>query len=415
MTSFENATWADFMDIAVLDAEVVKPFRAFDITQLGHSKRSLDVNPIRALLSLLARPEIISFAGGIPDPQFFPRAQLAKASTQLLVHNDRDVLQYGQSTGDESLRAELASYMRSIGVPCDIENILITTGAQQSISMMSSVLCSANRVMGVQDISYLGALQDFRSKSLDLRSLKTGDDADLAAAYVIPDFCNPTGQRMAQSERLDLVHRAERHGFAIIEDGAYTELYFDGTRMRTMLELDCELSGGINNARTLFCGTMSKTLSPGLRVGWVCGPRKVIALLGREKECCDIMTSPFSQALVDTCLKDGLLDAQTPRLRAHYKNQCDTMCAALDEHVAGLATWDRPDGGLFVWLTLPEGVDADDILKVAIEQEHVAFIPGQNFQLDRAKANCLRLSFSSSSEASIEEGVSRLARVLQKT
>jgi DNA-binding transcriptional MocR family regulator len=383
---------------------------------------------IRELLKLLDQPHILSFAGGIPDPALFPAERIQAAYAAVLADPAlaSHALQYSVSEGYPPLRRWIAERMALVGVPCDEQNIIVTAGSQQALDLIGKLFLSPGDTVMVARPTYLGALQAFNAyepRYLDLPdgALAHGVDAEALMAgrtprplgYFVPDFANPTGQSLTLAGREALLDLAERLDMTLVEDAAYRELRFEGEALPTLLGLDIARSGSIERARTLFCGTFSKTLSPALRIGWVCGPRAVIDKLVLLKQGCDLHVSTINQMIAHRVVSEGY-EQHLGVLRAAYRAKAGATLAALERHMPPGVTWSRPQGGMFVWLNLPEGMNGEALLARALEEEHVAFVPGGPFFAEVPAANAIRLSYSLPTEAQIEDGVARLARLIAR-
>ncbi len=384
---------------------------------------------IRELLKLLDQPDILSFAGGIPDPGLFPAARIQAGYDQVLADPElsRQALQYSVSEGYLPLRAWIAERMALSGVDCDEHNILITAGSQQALDLIGKLFLTAGDTVMVARPTYLGALQAFNAYEptyLDLpdRALTDGVDTRALMAgrrpnplgYFVPDFANPTGVSLTLPEREAMLDLAEDLDMTLIEDAAYRELRFDGEAAPTLLALDIARSGSIEQARTLFCGTFSKTISPALRIGWVCGPRAVIEKLVLLKQGCDLHVSTINQMVAHRAVSEDY-EQHLSALRNAYGAKAHTILAALDRHMPTGVTWSRPQGGMFVWITLPEGMDGKLLLERALAEERVAFVPGEPFFAEVPAANAIRLSYSLPTAAQIEDGVARLAGLIGRS
>jgi DNA-binding transcriptional MocR family regulator len=381
------------------------------------SAEALGPNAIRDLLSLLQKPEITSFAGGMPDPAFFPRERIREALKKATQDAPLDVFQYGATQGHHDLRSWIAADMAERGVPCEPENILVTSGSQQGLDLSTRLLVDPGDAVMVSDPSYLGALQIFRARGAKLSTADQSipEKSRIAMAYVVTDHSNPTGYSMTLGERENLLAKALSGRFAIVEDGAYCELGYDGgSRAPSIMALDCRATGSIERTRTLYCGTFSKVLVPALRIGWICASRRIIDMLVRQKGCADLLTSPISQAATYNLLRDGFKE-HVEELRRVYGARRDAMVSSLQKHVPRDIGWSRPAGGMFVWLTLPENLDADELLPTAMTRHLVAFVPGRSFIPNGLRKNCLRLSFCQYSEDRIVDGVRRLGELLNES
>ncbi|QUD88323.1 aminotransferase-like domain-containing protein [Phenylobacterium montanum] len=377
--------------------------------------RRATASEIRELLKLLDQPGIISFAGGIPDPALFPLEILAEAHARVFADPAlaQAALQYSVSEGYRPLRDRLAQTWRDQGVELDADNILITNGSQQALDLIGRLFLDPGDVVLSARPTYLGALQAFNAAAPrhgDLADLATGPKAKLA--YVMPDFANPTGETMGMNQRSALLADAEARGVTVVEDGAYVSLSYDGEPPPSLLALEAAAKGSVDPGRVIHCGTFSKTIVPGLRVGWIVAPRPVIRKLVLLKQAADLHTSSLAQIVLADVL-DHLGPGHIQALRAAYGERRDAMLAALDRHMPPGVSWSRPKGGMFVWVDLPEGQDGAALLQRAIETERVAFVPGGAFFATEPRRNSLRLAFSLSDPATIEEGVARLGRLLR--
>ena len=381
---------------------------------------------IRELLKLLDQPDILSFAGGIPDPSLFPTERLQAAYEAVLADPElsAQALQYSVSEGYLPLRRWIAERMTRAGAPCDENNVLLTAGSQQALDLIGKLFLSPGATVMVARPTYLGALQAFNAYEpsyLDLPdgALTNGVDAEALMAgraprplgYFVPDFANPTGQSLTLAEREALLRLADTLDMTLIEDAAYRDLRFEGEVLPTLLGLDIARSGSIETARTLYCGTFSKTLSPALRMGWVCGPRAVIDKLVLLKQGADLHVSTINQMVTHRAVSEGY-EQHLGALRSAYGAKAKTILAALERHMPKGVTWPEPQGGMFIWLRLPEGMDGKTLLEKALAEERVAFVPGEPFFAEVPAANAIRLSYSLPTDAQIEDGVKRLAGLI---
>ena len=386
----------------------------------------MKASEIRELLKLLDQPDIISFAGGIPDPALFPAQAFADAFAAAMTEQASAALQYSVSEGYKPLRDWIAGEMGKIGVPCDADNILITSGSQQALDYLGKLMISPGDSVMVGWPTYLGALGAYNAyepRYLRLDPFSNADPAQVQAeaaaaggrvkfAYLSADFCNPTGETVSQAGREALLDQAEALDIAVIEDAAYQALRFDGAPVPPILALDIARHGSIEATRTIYCGSFSKSLAPGLRVGWVCAAKPVIGRLVLMKQAADLHSSTLSQIATHR-VASQIFDSHTGRLRATYGARRDRMLAALARELPAGISYTRPEGGMFIWLTLPEGMDGAALLARAIAEQRVAFVPGGAFFADGSNRNTLRLSFSCASEAQIDEGIARLGRLLR--
>nr|WP_321250924.1 PLP-dependent aminotransferase family protein [uncultured Ruegeria sp.] len=385
----------------------------------------MKASEIRELLKLLDQPDIISFAGGIPDPALFPADAFAQAFQAALSPAQRaQALQYSVSEGYVPLRQWLADHMRAIGVECGIDNILITSGSQQALDYLGKLFLSPGDAALVGWPTYLGALAAFnayepRFDQLSINGNRGADEYAAAAgqgavkfAYLSPDFANPTGETVDLRGRETLLDLAEDLDCAIIEDGAYQALRYDGDPIPPVLALELARKRSIEACRTIYCGSFSKTLSPGLRMGWVVAAKPVISRLVLMKQAADLHSATINQMAVHQ-VAQACFDTHIPMLRRVYGARRDAMLAALKEHMPEGVAWTRPEGGMFIWLTLPKEINGADLLARALETVKVAFVPGHAFFPDGSGTNTIRLSFSNSDEETIREGVRRLGEALR--
>jgi DNA-binding transcriptional MocR family regulator len=382
---------------------------------------------IRELLKLLDQPDIISFAGGIPDPSLFPTERIRDAIDEILSDAGlaRAALQYSISEGYPPLRRWIADRMTRDGSACDEHNILITAGSQQALDLIGKLFLTPGHPVVVARPTYLGALQAFnayeptyfdaaerdRSVTCD-QTEASGSTVAGALGYFVPDFANPTGQSLTLSQREALLDLAEREEMTLVEDAAYRELRFRGEPIPTLLALDIARRGSVEDARTLHCGTLSKTVAPALRIGWVCAPRAVIEKLVLLKQGADLHVSTLNQMAAHRAVSEGY-DQHLGRLRAAYGAKARVLLAALGRHMPQGVAWSQPEGGMFVWVSLPDDMDGKALLARALAEERIAFVPGAPFFAEAPENNTLRLSYSLPTDDQIETGVERLARLIR--
>ncbi|MEK1887451.1 MAG: PLP-dependent aminotransferase family protein [Phyllobacterium sp.] len=382
---------------------------------------------IRELLKLLDQPDIISFAGGIPDPALFPTDAFRKAYERALVDGQAGpALQYSVSEGYAPLREWITVRLAALGIICDIDNIVITSGSQQALDYLGKLFLSPADTALVTSPTYLGALQAFNAyePNYDRLTPEHGNMTpaayqDTAArnggrpkfAYINPDFSNPAGETLDCAGRERLLDLADELDIPIIEDAAYQGLRYDGEPVPPILALDIARKGDIDATRTIYCGTFSKTLSPGLRLGFVCAAKPVIRKLVLMKQAADLHSPTINQMAMYHAAVD-IYDEQIERLRATYGERRDHVLAALEKYMPEGVSWTKPEGGMFIWVTLPEGIDGAKLLARSIEAERVAFVPGQAFHADGSGANTIRLSFSLASAEVADTGIARLGRLI---
>ncbi|MGC9237511.1 MAG: PLP-dependent aminotransferase family protein [Thiomonas sp.] len=367
-------------------------------------------SPIRELLALTEQPGMISLAGGLPAETSFPVDALRAACAEVLATQAHGALQYGPSEGIAPLREWVAAQRRAQGVAATADEVLITSGSQQGLDLVGRVLIDPGSTVLVERPTYLGALQAFSPyapRCVDLEQDAEGPlpalDASARMVYLQPNFRNPTGQTMSAARRAQWAQALHGSPIALVEDNPYGELWFDGP---PPAPLAAQLPG-----RSIVLGTFSKVLSPGLRLGYVHGPRHVIARMTLARQAADLQTSSLTQRLVLKVLEDGLLDAQLPRIRALYRAQRDAMLSALSRHMPGDVHWDVPLGGMFLWLRLPEGADATALLPLALQRQ-VAYVPGTAFYATApAPRNTLRLSYATATPQQIDIAIARLGEL----
>jgi DNA-binding transcriptional MocR family regulator len=383
--------------------------------------RGMAASEIRELLKLLDQPDIISFAGGIPDPDLFPRDQLAAAFQSVLGDPKRAgvALQYAVSEGYAPLREWLAGYMGRLGVACAPDNIVITNGSQQALDFIGKLFIAPGDPILVAWPTYLGALQAFNcyeprydvlpgpEHNRTIESYKSDGAPAPKLGYVMPEFQNPTGTSLDRAQRDALLDAAEALDLLLVEDSAYEKLRYDGVREPSLLELSIEREGSIDDARVIYCGTFSKTIVPALRIGWAVAPKAIVQKLVLTKQASDLHVSTLNQIVMHE-VASQLIEPHALEIRAAYKERRDAMLAALERHMPPGVAWTRPEGGMFIWVTLPPAMDGARLLEVAVKQKRVAFVPGEAFFPDRSQRNHIRLSFSRANPAAIEEGIARL-------
>lgn len=376
------------------------------------SKRAqkLTSSVIREILKVTERPEVISFAGGLPSAATFPVERMRKACEDILTSAPSPALQYGPTEGYMPLREWVA---QRYGVSA--ANVLITTGSQQGLDLLGKVLIDPGSRVLVETPTYLGALQAFSLSEPEFMSVPSDDSGLLPAAltpqlldgarflYCLPNFQNPTGRRMPVERRRELARVATNAGLLVLEDDPYGALSYRGEQLPTLLSMSRD---GV-----VHMGSFSKVLAPGLRVGYLIAPVALHGKLVQAKQAADLHTPSFTQRIVYEVIKDGFLEEHIPRIRALYADQCQAMLDALQRHLPPSVSWNRPEGGMFIWVKLPQGVDSERVLQNAIAQ-NVAFVPGAPFFANDPQVNTLRLSFVTVPKEKIEEGMARLGKII---
>jgi len=380
------------------------------------ARRAERMNPsvIREILKVTERPGIISFAGGLPSPRTFPVEAFAEACRKVLAEDGHGALQYAASEGYRPLREEVA---RMLPWSVDPDQVLITTGSQQGLDLVAKVLVDQGSRVLVETPTYLGALQAFAPMEPEVVGVASDaegiDVADLAARregarylYVLPNFQNPTGRTMSEARRQALVQTARELALPLVEDNPYGDLWFDAPPPAPLAARHPE--------GTIYLGSFSKVLAPGLRLGYVVAPAQVMPKLLQAKQAADLHSPGFNQRMVAQVLQGGFLERHVPTIRALYKAQRDAMLATLEREMQGLGvTWNAPDGGMFLWARLPQGMDAITLLPQAVERG-VAFVPGSAFYAGEPDARTLRLSFVTASAEQIAAGVAALAAAIRE-
>lgn len=383
--------------------------------QFSERAQQLQSSAIREILKITQRPEIISFAGGLPSPATFPVDVMKAAYDKVLTETGKQALQYGPTDGYAPLREWIANSLSTEGTKILPEQILMVSGSQQALDLLGKVLVDEGSPVLVETPSYLGALQAFSVYRPEFRSVETDDDglvpssiAGLADGarllYSLPNFQNPTGRSLSLARRQELVETCARLGLPLIEDDPYGALSYKGEPMPRMVSM--------NPDGVIYMGSFSKVLTPGIRLGYVCAPLPLVRRLELAKQAADLHTAQLTQMVVHEVVKDGFLDRHIPTIRTLYANQCQVMLDALDEHFPDSVTWTRPEGGMFIWVKLPKQIDATKLLEQALAAR-VAFVPGAPFYANEPASNTLRLSFVTVPPERIREGIATLGQIIK--
>ena len=390
---------------------------------------------IRDIFKIISVKDIISMAGGWPEADLFPVEQFDDILHYLMEEMPRESLQYGVTDGFPPLRQIIAEYMTSKGIPAKMENIVITSGSMQAVDLMGRIFLDEGDTVLTESPTFLGAVQSFKAYGvrfatvpMDEHGARADQLSDILARerpkfmYLLPTFQNPTGVTMDLERRRQVVTLAAEHGVPILEDDPYGVLRFAGEPLPTLLEIDMArypenaASRSYAQGDVVYLSTFSKSLAPGLRVAWAVCPPEIAQQFVMAKQGTDLHTSALAQTLAYEFMRRDYLPDQIERIRATYLERRNAMGAAIEEFFPdppeGEITYTRPEGGLFLWVTLPEGADATEILKAATEQK-VAFVPGSPFFPNGGGENTLRLSFASVSCETIREGIRRLGGVLK--
>ena len=392
----------------------------------SQSSTRLKRSVIRELLKLTAKPEIISFAGGLPAPNTFPKDDLKQVINEIMDNESDFVLQYGTTEGDMILRKRLVEHQyRPIeGMDITTDNLIIVTASQQALDLIGKVFIDPGDKVLVGLPSYLGGISAFRTYGADMIGIDLDDQgmdpvklektlADLKAAgekpkfiYIIPDFQNPTGITMPEARRVQILEIAKKYDVLILEDSPYREIRFEGDHQKTFFSLD-------NTGHVMTIGTFSKILCPGFRIGWVIADRKIIDKIVMAKQAADLCTSPFTQRIAARYLEKGLMAELLKSTVEKYKEKRDIMIEAFEKYMPEGVSWVKPEGGLFLFMTLPEHMDSEELFMKAVEK-NVAYVIGSAFYANNGGSNKLRINFSYVDKETIPEGVKRLAEVIRE-
>jgi len=382
---------------------------------------------IRELLKWTEQPDIISFAGGLPAPEVFPVEKFKEACNTILDEFGAQALQYSTTEGYRPLREMIARHATRFGIDIAPDNILITSGSQQALDFIGRVFINQGDHIVCESPTYLGALQAWNAYGAQYISVPSDENGmivdELEKAlrvgpkfiYVLPNFQNPAGSTLNLERRKRLVELADRYGVPIIEDDPYGQLRYEGEHLPAVVTLDSQFRGddGTYTGNVIYLSTFSKILAPGIRLAWVVAPQQVIRKLVMAKQAADLHTATFNQMVAFEVGKHGFLDEHVKFIRATYKERRDIMLETMDEVFPSEVRWTHPQGGMFLWGILPKGMDAAEVLKVAIEKK-VAFVPGGSFHPNGGGENTMRLNFSFSSPEIIREGITRLGLLLRE-
>lgn len=376
---------------------------------------------IRDLMSVGGRADIISLAGGLPFVSGLPASDISSVMAGVLKEGFAEALQYGTTEGHEGLKSRLVEVMAEEGIKAEAEHVLVTTGSQQALDLLARVFVDPGDVIIVEGPTYVGALSAFRptgpafvTVALDESGMRTDlleaelerlRDTPPKFIYVVPTFQNPGGVTMSERRREHLLELAEKYDVLVIEDNPYGLLRFEGAHVEPLAARDAR--------RVVYLGTLSKIVFPGIRVGWVCAQPPIIDRLVKLKQGADLCSSPLNQMFAEAYLGKGLWKKNLEKLKPVYLSRRNAMVEALAEHFPAEARWTNPQGGLFVWVTLPGYLDSAKMLPLAIDQK-VAYVPGSAFYPDGSGAHHMRLNFSFPPEDRIAEGIKRLGKVIKR-
>jgi len=388
------------------------------------SSQQMKKSAIREILKLTQKPEMISFAGGLPSPDSFPIDDIKKITSEVLEQDGPAALQYGTTDGDNKLRSLLAERHKKDGLSLALNNIVITTGSQQALDLAGKIFINPGDVVICGLPSYLGGLNAFTVYGARLKGITLDDQGmrpDLLEKaiiklkeegsiikflYIIPDFQNPTGVTMPRSRRLEIIRMAERYDFLIVEDSPYRDIRFEGTPQPLMASLD-------TSGRVITLNTFSKILAPGFRLAWVIGHPVLIDKIVTAKQSADLCSPAFVQKITARYMEKGLLDVNLKKTVALYRERRDHMLRCLREFMPEGVKWTEPEGGLFLFVTLPPSMDAAKLLERAIKL-NVAFVCGSVFYCNNEGQNTMRLNFSFAGPEDTCKGVTRLADAIRE-
>ena len=384
---------------------------------------------IRELLKATEQPGTISFAGGLPAPETFPIEKIAATTQRILQTAGPQALQYSATEGYRPLRELIAHRLSQPGLELSLDNVLITSGSQQGLDLLGKVLINPGDHILVESPTYMGMFQSWNTYEPEYIAVPSDeqglitDSGALEKAlqmrpkflYVLPNFQNPTGITLTLERRRQLLELASRYDVPIVEDDPYSHLRYTGEPLPSLISLagSAAEQSGPYDGNVIYLGTFSKILAPGLRLGWVVAPATLIRKLVQAKQGDDLHAPTFSQMIAYEIVREGFLEQHVPFLCQTYRERRDIMLAEMEEYFPDNTHWTRPDGGMFLWVTLPEGIDATNVLLEASAQR-VTFVPGSRFHADDRGDNTFRLSFSNPSPEKIREGIARLGRVLHK-
>lgn len=383
----------------------------------------MKASEIRELLKLTEDPEIISFGGGMPSPHSFPVNIIERITKNVLKKHGLQALQYGPTEGITPLREALIKRMQKTRkIKCNLNQIIITTGSQQVLDLVPKILINPGDYIIVECPTYVGALSAFNAYQPNYmpihmdengmkidemeEKIKSNRDKTIKFIYTIPVFQNPTSITLSLERKKHLLEIAETYDIFILEDEAYSELNYSGKNLPPLKSMD-------KNGLVIYTHTLSKVLSPGFRLGWAVGNEEVIRKLAIAKQGADLCTNMFVQFIAEEYIKSGLIDKQIPKIRKMYKKKRDIMLKALEKHFPVGSCWTKPNGGMFIWVSLPEKIDTKEMFLEAIKAK-VAYVNGSAFCVDGNGKSCMRLNFSNTDDDKIEEGIKRLAKIIKE-
>jgi 2-aminoadipate transaminase len=394
----------------------------------AHRMQAMKSSFIREILKLTQKPEIISFAGGLPAPKVFPVKEFQEAAYRVLENNPEKALQYGTTEGYLPLREVIVKRSARYGLNVRPENISITSGSQQALDLIGRLFINRGDKVVVENPSYLGALQAWNAYGAEYLSVPMDEEGMITSElekalrrgakfiYVLPNFQNPSGVTLSLKRREELVKLADHYGTPIIEDDPYGQIRFEGDHLPPVAVVDSKFrgqNGSDYNGNVIYLSTFSKLLAPGLRIAWAIGAESVIKRLVQAKQGADLHTSSFNQIAVYEVSQNDFIDKHVEVIRATYKERRDAMLEAMDELFPTEVKWTHPEGGMFLFVTLPKELNAIELFEKAVEKK-VAYVPGAPFHANGGGENTMRLNFSFSDPDTIREGIARLGQMLKE-
>ena len=382
---------------------------------------------IREILKYSSAPDVISFAGGLPSPDVFPVEDFKRACEVVLSEAGPASLQYSPTEGFVPLREVIVDHSATFGIQTQVENVQLTSGSQQALDLLGMLFIDPGDSVVVENPTYLGALQAWNAYGanyITVPSDEQGMRTDLLEEalkqrprfiYVLPNFQNPSGVTLPLERRQELVELAHKYDIPIVEDDPYGKLRYFGEDIPPVYVVDKQYrtKAGLEGGNVIYMSTFSKLLAPGIRMAWLIADMDVIRKIVFAKQGADLHSPTFNQMVAYEVARDGFLEEYAATIRATYQTRLEVMLEAMEEHFPAGVRWTKPEGGMFLWVTLPEGLDAQDLLMKAVERK-VAYVPGQPFHPDGSGANTMRVNFSNASEEMIREGIARLGALFRE-
>lgn len=389
----------------------------------------INSSAIREILKYSSAPDVISFAGGLPSPDVFPVKEFKQACEVVLDEAGPASLQYSPTEGFVPLREVIVEHSASFGIKTKVENIQLTSGSQQALDLLGMLFIDPRDKVVVENPTYLGALQAWNAYGAEYITVPSDEDGmrtDLLEdalqqnprfVYVLPNFQNPSGVTLPLARRQQLVELADQYNVPIIEDDPYGKLRYFGEDIPPVFVVDQQYrsskGGSADHGNVIYMSTFSKLLAPGIRMAWLIADMDVISKFVFAKQGADLHSPTFNQMVAYEVARDGFLEEYSATIRAVYKERLQVMLDAMDEHFPESVKWTKPEGGMFLWVTLPEGLDAQEMLMKAVERK-VAYVPGQPFHPDGSGKNTMRVNYSNASPDMIREGIARLGKLFRE-